>query len=116
MTEEDISLISIMPHMHLLGKRFKAFAVSPDGELIPLVNIPDWDFNWQMTYTFKNYIHIPKGSVIYAEAQYDNTLQNPRNPTRPPKDVSYGWGTKDEMMNLIIYYVKYRVGDEKIEL
>jgi len=114
--EEDISLISIMPHMHLLGKRFKAFAVSPAGDVIPLVNIPDWDFNWQMTYTFKNYIHVPKGSVIYAEAQYDNTQQNPRNPTRPPKDVGYGWGTKDEMMNLVIYYVKYMVGDEKIEL
>jgi len=116
MIEEDVSLISIMPHMHLLGKRFKAFAVTTGGELIPLVNIPEWDFNWQMTYTFKNYIHVPKGSVIYAEAQYDNTLQNPRNPTRPPKDVGYGWGTKDEMMNLVIYYVKYRAGDEKIGL
>ena len=116
MIEEEISLISVMPHMHLLGKRFKAFAVTPAGDLIPLINIPEWDFNWQMTYTFKNYLHIPKGSVIYAEAQYDNTLQNPRNPSRPPKDVSYGWGTKDEMMNLIIYYVKYRVGDEKIGL
>jgi hypothetical protein len=116
MIEEDVSLISIMPHMHLLGKRFKAFAVTPGGDLIPLVNIPDWDFNWQMTYTFKNFIYVPKGSVIYAEAQYDNTQQNPRNPTHPPKDVGYGWGTKDEMMNLVIYYVKYRAGDEKIEL
>jgi mono/diheme cytochrome c family protein len=116
MTEEDISLISIMPHMHLLGKRFKAFAVTPGGDLIPLVNIPDWDFNWQMTYTFKNYIYVPKGSVIYAEAQYDNTQQNPRNPTNPPKDVGYGWGTTDEMMNLVIYYVKYRAGDENIQL
>ena len=116
MIEEDVSLISIMPHMHLLGKRFKAFAVTPGGDLIPLVNIPDWDFNWQMTYTFKNYIYVPKGSVIYAEAQYDNTQQNPRNPTHPPKDVGYGWGTTDEMMNLVIYYVKYRAGDEKIEL
>lgn len=116
MIEEDFSLISIMPHMHLLGKRFKAFAVTPGGDLIPLINIPDWDFNWQMTYTFKNYIYVPKGSVIYAEAQYDNTQQNPRNPTHPPKDVGYGWGTKDEMMNLVIYYVKYKAGDEKIEL
>ena len=114
--EEDISLISIMPHMHLLGKKFKAFAISPDGEVIPLVSIPDWDFNWQMTYTFRNYIRVPKGSVVYAEAQYDNTLQNPRNPNRPPKDVVYGWGTKDEMMNLVIYYVQYRAGDEKIGL
>ena len=116
MLEEDVSLISIMPHMHLLGKLFKAFAVTPGGDLIPLVDIPDWDFNWQMTYTFKNYIYVPKGSVIYAEAQYDNTQQNPRNPTHPPKDVGYGWGTTDEMMNLVIYYIKYRVGDEKIRL
>ena len=110
--EEDISLISIMPHMHLLGKRFKAFAISPSGDLIPLVNIPDWDFNWQMTYTFQKYIHVPKGSVIYAEAQYDNTKANPRNPNYPPQDVGYGWGTKDEMMNLVLYYVQYRAGDE----
>lgn len=116
MIDEDISLISIMPHMHLLGKRFKAFAVTPEGDLIPLVNIHDWDFNWQMTYTFRNYIRVPKGSVIYAEAQYDNTSQNQRNPNLPPKDVGYGWGTKDEMMNLIIYYVQYREGDEHIKL
>ena len=110
--EEDISLISIMPHMHLLGKRFKAFAISPSGDVIPLVSIPDWDFNWQMTYTFQKYIHIPKGSVIYAEAQYDNTKGNPRNPNYPPQDIGYGWGTKDEMMNLVLYYVQYRAGDE----
>lgn len=110
--EEDISLISIMPHMHFLGKRFKAFAISPSGDLIPLVNIPDWDFNWQMTYTFQKYIQVPKGSVIYAEAQYDNTKGNPRNPNFPPQDVGYGWGTKDEMMNLVLYYVPYRAGDE----
>jgi hypothetical protein len=113
---EDISLISIMPHMHLLGKRFKAFAITPGGDVIPLVNIPEWDFNWQMTYTFKNYIRIPKGSVIYAEAQYDNTINNERNPNRIPKDVGYGWGTKDEMMNLVIYYVKYKQGDENTVL
>ncbi|MFZ9661245.1 MAG: c-type cytochrome, partial [Chitinophagaceae bacterium] len=64
--DEDMSLISIMPHMHLLGKSFRAYAVSPDGDAIPLVDVPDWDFNWQMTYAFKNYIKIPKGSIIYA--------------------------------------------------
>jgi hypothetical protein len=114
--QEDISLISIMPHMHLLGKSFKAFAVTPAGDFIPLIHIPDWDFNWQMTYTFQRYTHVPKGSVIYAEAKYDNTAANERNPNRIPKDVGYGWGTKDEMMNLILYYVKYKLGDEHIAL
>ena len=114
--EEDVSFISIMPHMHLLGKRFKAFAITPQGEVIPLVNIPDWDFNWQMTYVFKKFLKVPKGSVIYAEGQYDNTRNNPRNPNNPPIDVTYGWGTKDEMMNLVIYYVKYQEGDENTPL
>ena len=114
--EEDLSLISIMPHMHLLGKRFKSFAITPQGDVIPLVNIPDWDFNWQMTYVFKKFLKVPKGSIIYAEGQYDNTRNNPRNPSNPPIDVTYGWGTKDEMMNLVLYYVKYQEGDENIPL
>lgn len=108
----DISLISITPHMHLLGKNFKSYAITPDGDLINLINIPSWDFNWQMTYQFEKMIKIPRGSVIYAEADYDNTLDNSRNPHRPLKDVEYGWGTKDEMMNLIFQYLDYQKGDE----
>jgi len=112
MLTQDVSLISIMPHMHLLGKKFKAFAVTPSGDVVQLINVPDWDFNWQMTYTFQKYLYLPKGSVIYAEAQYDNTINNQRNPNKQPKDVGYGWGTNDEMMNLVIYYVTYKPGDE----
>ena len=113
---EDISIISIMPHMHLLGKRFRSFAVTPTGELIKLIHIPQWDFNWQMSYTFKKFVKLPKGTIIYAEGEYDNTINNPRNPNLPIKTVGLGWGTKDEMMNLVIYYVNYRDGDEFIDL
>ena len=109
---KDLTLVSITPHMHLLGKNFKAFAITPDGDLINLIGIPSWDFNWQMTYQFEKKQKIPKGSVIYAEAEYDNTSKNYRNPNSPPKDVKYGWGTKDEMMNLIFQYLDYETGDE----
>ena len=109
---QDISLISITPHMHLLGKNFKAFAITPDGDLINLIKIDNWDFNWQMTYQFEKLMKIPKGSVIYSEAEYDNTRQNGRNPYSPPRDVTYGWGTKNEMLNLIFQYLDYQVGDE----
>ena len=105
-----------MPHMHLLGKSFRAFAVTPDGELIKLIHIPRWDFNWQMSYTFKQFVKLPKGTIIYAEGEYDNTINNSRNPNHPVKNVGLGWGTKDEMMNLVIYFVPYRLGDENIEL
>lgn len=109
----DISLISITPHMHLLGKNFKAYAITPDGDLINLIKIDNWDFNWQMTYQFEKLMKIPQGSVIYSEAEYDNTSQNGRNPYNPPQDVTYGWGTKDEMMNLIFQYLDYELDDEK---
>jgi hypothetical protein len=114
--QDSISLISIMPHMHLLGKTFKSYAITPDGNIIPLVQVPSWDFNWQTTYQFTKFILLPKGSVIYAEATYDNTNENPLNPYKPARTVGYGWGSKDEMMNLILYYVKYRQGDELIDL
>lgn len=114
--QDSISLISIMPHMHLLGKSFKSYAITPDGNVLPLVHVPSWDFNWQTTYQFTKFTLLPKGSVIYAEATYDNTNENSLNPYKPARTVGYGWGSKDEMMNLILYYVKYRQGDELIDL
>jgi hypothetical protein len=114
--QDSISLISIMPHMHLLGKTFKSYAITPDGAVLPLIHVPNWDFNWQTTYQYSKFMLLPKGTVIYAEATYDNTNENPLNPFKPARTVGYGWGSKDEMMNLVIYYVKYRKGDEFIAL
>ena len=111
----DLSVIGVLPHMHLLGKSFKAYAITPEGDLVKLIHIPSWDFNWQNTYQYKNLVKIPKGSVIYAEAVFDNRAENPQNPFFPPKLVKNGWNTTDEMMNLILYYVPYREGDEELE-
>ncbi|MDF9799432.1 hypothetical protein OKW21_004695 [Catalinimonas alkaloidigena] len=102
---QSIDVISVLPHMHTLGKTFRAFAITPAGDLVPFVKIDDWDFNWQSTYVFEELLNVPAGSVIYAEATYDNTINNPENPNYPPEDVTYGWNTTDEMMNFIIYYV-----------
>ncbi|MFN8344763.1 MAG: hypothetical protein U0X91_07155 [Spirosomataceae bacterium] len=113
--KEDISAISILPHMHYLGKTFKAFAITPDGDLVPFIKIDNWDFNWQMTYRFDSLLRVPKGSVILAEASYDNTEENPLNPFKPAKDVGFGWNTTSEMMELVIYYVSYQPGDEKVK-
>jgi hypothetical protein len=112
----DISLLTVQPHAHLLGKSFRAYAITPDGSLIPLIKIEKWDFNWQTTYEFSKLIHIPKGSVIYFEGTYDNTDANIENPNQPPRDVGYGWRTVDEMMNLIMYYTEYQEGDEFLDL
>ncbi|WP_345264726.1 monooxygenase [Nibrella viscosa] len=102
---EPVKLISVLPHMHMLGRTFKAFAITPDGEAINLIKIDNWDYKWQMTYQFSQLITVPKGSVILAQATYDNTAGNDLNPNRPPRDVGYGWNSTDEMMNLVLYYV-----------
>lgn len=103
---DTIRLLSVLPHMHRLGRTVRAFAITPDGDAINLIRINDWDYNWQLTYFFQKPLILPKGSTIIAEANYDNTDQNPLNPNRPARTVSYGWNSTDEMMNLVFYYVK----------
>ncbi|MEQ9439702.1 MAG: hypothetical protein RIG62_11680 [Cyclobacteriaceae bacterium] len=101
----EIQLISVLPHMHTLGKSFTAYAITPAGEVVPLVRVNDWDFNWQSTYVFQEPLTLPVNSIIYGEGVYDNTADNPGNPNVPPQQVTYGWNTTDEMMNLIMYYL-----------
>lgn len=118
-TDEDISLLTINPHMHLLGKSFKAFAATPDGKTIPLINIPKWDFRWQYFYMFPKMVKIPKGSTIAAIGVYDNTANNPNNPNSPPQTVIGTNGSMkvtDEMFQLIMKYVPYQPGDENVSL
>ena len=119
----DISVLTINPHMHLLGKSFLAYALKPNGDTIHLIRIPRWDFKWQNFYTFPKMLHIPKGSIIVAEGIFDNTEKNPHNPNRPPKEVGerleFGGASmraSDEMFQFIITYTDYRPGDENISL
>lgn len=103
---DTIRLLSAMPHMHWLGKTIKAFAVTPDGDAVNLIKIDDWDYKWQMTYFFQKPLVLPSGTVILAEATYDNTAENPLNPSKPPRNVPYGWNSTDEMMNLVFYFTR----------
>ncbi len=115
----DISILTINPHMHLLGKQFIAFAVSQQGDTIPLIRIKKWDFRWQYFYTFKKMLKIPRGATIHIEGVYDNTRQNPNNPFSPPRLVAEREGsmrTSDEMFQFIITYLPYQQGDENISL
>lgn len=116
---ETISIITINPHMHWLGKSFKAFALTPTSDTIRLIYIPSWNFNWQFFYTFKKMVVLPAGSRIVVEGVFDNTSQNPFNPNYPPKVVSDKNGSmksSDEMFQFIVNFVKYKPGDETISL
>ena len=115
----DISILTVNPHMHLLGQSFKGYALTPGGDTIRLISIPRWDFNWQYFYTFRKMVKVPKGSTIVAEGVYDNTKKNLNNPFSPPQLVTDQNGSMkatDEMFQFIITYLPYRPGDEQISL
>lgn len=115
---EDQSILYVWPHMHLVGKDFKAYLTSPTGDTTRLVFIPRWDFRWQEMYRFKQLIKVNKGSVIHIECTYDNTADNPFNPNSPPKAIfSRGdMKTTDEMMTLMMIFLPYKTGDEQLKL
>jgi peroxiredoxin len=93
----DLTLNSVFPHMHLIGKEMKITATLPDKSTKPLVWIKDWNFYWQDSYVYREPVHLPKGTRIEVEAYYDNSAQNPFNPSSPPKRVLFGNDTTDEM-------------------
>ena len=102
---------TISPHMHLLGREMKVTATYPDGTVRPLVHIDDWDFNWQGTYMFTKPVPLPSGTRIDMVAIFDNSAENLRQPTRPPRAVSWGEGTTDEMA---IVFLGFTVDNERI--
>jgi hypothetical protein len=112
---ENASLLSISPHMHRLGKFWKVYAIKPNKDTVNLINIKDWDFNWQGTYSYKKPIILPKGTIVHAYAKYDNTTNNTDNPNNPPKAITWGEGTSDEMYYLPLAWVSYQAGDENLE-
>lgn len=94
----DAILHSVMPHMHLLGKRVKVTMTPPGGEPVVLVEIPAWDYRWQETYWFREPIAAKAGTRLEIEATFDNSSANPNNPSSPPRQVKVGEQTTDEML------------------
>ena len=93
----DILLTGMMPHTHVRGTSFRYEVDYPDGTHEVLLDVPHFDFNWQLWYNFVEPKLIPKGSVIRTTAHYDNSENNVYNPD-PTIDVTYGDQTWEEMM------------------
>jgi hypothetical protein len=90
-------VLGVLPHMHLLGKSIAVDMLLPDATEQRLVEIRDWSFDWQDTYVFERAVPIPPGATFRVRAVYDDSSANPSNPNSPPRDVSYGESTTDEM-------------------
>jgi mono/diheme cytochrome c family protein/thiol-disulfide isomerase/thioredoxin len=100
----DVTAYRVTPHMHLLGRDMKLTATLPDGSVLPLVHVANWDFNWQTSYTFSTPLQLPAGTRVDLEAHYDNSSGNPLNPNNPPKLVKWGEQTTDEMCLAFLAY------------
>jgi len=107
----DVDAYGVQPHAHHLARSIRGVARLPDGTEQPIIRISDWDFHWQDAYRFRTPMALPAGSVLTMEIQYDNSAGNPRNPTRPPRRVTYGQRTSDEMGDLWIQVVPRRAAD-----
>ena len=110
----DKSLLSICPHMHLLGKSYQVWMETPEGDSIPLIDIPQWQFEWQFYYRFLSPVHVPAGTLFKSEGEFDNTIWNPLNPNNPPEVVTYGSLTSDEMFLTYFIWADYEEGDEDL--
>lgn len=101
----NMNITAFMAHMHVRGKSFKYELTTPDGRTETLLDIPRYDFNWQLQYDYAQPRFIPRGSTMTITAVFDNSSGNPANPD-PAKTVRWGDQTYDEMM--IGYVEHYR--------
>ena len=96
-----IALHGVTPHAHYLAKEFKAWADLPNGEVVPLIWIKDWDFAWQDMYVYEERVVLPAQATVHTRITYDNSADNPRNPSHPPKRVYWGRASEDEMGSIV---------------
>ena len=92
----DSYLNSLTPLSHLLCRNWEVFVKFPDNSTQLLLTIDDWDFHWKEKYVFDKPIYLPEGSIIYSSAFFDNTVENPFNPSNPPRDMKLGGHMFDE--------------------
>ncbi|MBI3824208.1 MAG: hypothetical protein HY289_16190 [Planctomycetes bacterium] len=98
----DVKAFGISAHAHYIAKTFNVTATLPDKKTKTLLKISDWDFGWQEQYRFQDYVDLPKGTKIDAKITYDNSADNPRNPTNPPRRVRWGKESTDEMGSITL--------------
>ena len=107
----DVKAYGLYAHAHYIAREIRATATLPDGSTRPLIWIRDWDFNWQDPYIYKAPVLLPAGTRLDVRFVYDNTADNPRNPSSPPRAVLWGEDTLDEMASLTLLAVPVRPED-----
>jgi len=103
--DRDVDLLGLFTHMHVRGKDMTFTAVTPEGQREILLQIPNYNFEWQLGYEVAPGTKtLAKGTVLEATAHYDNSAFNPYNPD-PTRTVPWGQQTYDEMFNGYVFFV-----------
>jgi mono/diheme cytochrome c family protein len=103
---EDITIHSLVAHMHYLGKAMDIWATLPDGTRVDLVTVPRFDFYWQTQYGLAEPQRLPAGSVVHMEATFDNSPESPYQHSNPPREVTFGEATTDEMAVAVFFHTR----------
>jgi hypothetical protein len=106
-----IDAVGVSSHAHYIAKQMKMTATLPGGETKTLFHIKDWDFAWQDRYYFEKFQPFPEGTRLDVEIHWDNSAENPRNPSAPPVRVQWGEQTKDEMGSISLIAVAQKESD-----
>jgi hypothetical protein len=101
----DVKAFGVSSHAHYLGKSMKMTATLPGGARKEMLSISDWDFSWQEQYRYKDYVFLPAGTRLDAEVVWDNSEDNIHNPNTPPKRVTWGRESDDEMGSVTLKMV-----------
>ena len=101
--EEDVLIDKMMPHMHFRGKRVLYELFYPDGKEEILLSVPEYDYNWQTEYRFREPKPVPAGTRVKFTGWWDNSAENPSNPD-PTLNIRYGERTDEEMLFGFVYY------------
>jgi len=101
----DAAILGFLPHLHVRGAACRYEAVRGDGTRTTLLDIPRYDFNWQLLYRLVEPLTLSAGDTLVFTAWFDNSAANPANPD-PTKTVRWGPQTFDEMhLGYVEYYV-----------
>jgi hypothetical protein len=100
-----VEAVLVGGHAHYICRTMTMTATLPDGKVITLIDIQDWDLDWQDRYQFDKRISLPAGTVLKTKISYDNSAANPENPFSPPRRIKWGQESTDEMGSVTLTVV-----------
>lgn len=103
-------LTMLGPHMHYRGYDANFKLVYPDGSTEEILNVPNYQFNWQKVYDFEEPKFVPEGTEMVFTGTFDNSEMNPFNPD-PSQTLTWGEQTWQEMFFGFYRYVEAGDGE-----